>query len=365
MAKLTLRDRLFISHLIVMIVGLFTFILISGATSAHLFSRHLKILVGQGVFLYSTEQAVLQRFQTTWSLSTFWALGVGTVTAAILSYWVTSRINRPLSRIGSIAQRFASGHLYERVPPSEIPELARLGQSLNRMAIALEDTERKRRDLVTDLSHELRTPLTVVRGYLEEITSGHLDPTPEIFHRLIRETRRLERLVNDLQDLSQAESGSLLLNLQPLALKPILGTLAQRFSTQLLEDGPVIEVVCPEQLPRVLGDEDRTEQILVNLLGNGIRHTVAGTITLKAWPEGNRVWTAVIDTGEGIAPEDLPYIFERFWRSPQSRSQHPNGTGIGLAITKRLVELQGGQIQVDSQPGQGSRFQFYLPVAIE
>jgi hypothetical protein len=150
----------------------------------------------------------------------------------------------------------------------------------------------------------------------------------------------------------------------------LLEALVQKFSDQLLEDGPQLRLECPEQLPLVFADIDRVEQVLVNLLGNALTYTKAGSITVQAWQESERastrvprLWIAVTDTGIGIAPQDLPHVFERFWRAEKSRNQHTGGTGIGLAISKRLIELQGGEIEVESQLGVGSTFRFYLPLA--
>jgi hypothetical protein len=361
--RLTLRARLFFSHLLVLVMGLLSFIAISKISSLRYFVRHLETLEGQGVLLRSMREVLLDGFQSTWTYSTLWALMVGAIASALLSYWVAYRINRPLDQMETIAHEFATGHLHKRIPPSHIPELARLGRSLNQMAGALEDAEQKRRDMVTDLSHELRTPLTVIRGYLEEIASGTLEATPDIGQRLSREARRLERLVNDLQDLSQAEAGSLSLTLRPLTLQPLLQALIDHFASQVLDAGPTLQLQCPADLPPVLADCDRTEQILVNLLGNALRHTQRGRITLAAWREDRRNWLAVTDTGSGIAAADLPYIFDRFWRAAEARSRYSSGTGVGLAITRQLVELQGGEIFVESQLGQGSCFRFWLPRA--
>jgi signal transduction histidine kinase len=142
-----------------------------------------------------------------------------------------------------------------------------------------------------------------------------------------------------------------------------LQSLVERFSDQLLDEGPTLTLNCPEDLPCVLADRDRVEQILVNLLGNAIRYTQSGIITVTAWRKNQLVWMAIADTGIGISPEDLPYVFERFWRAERSRSSYSGGSGIGLAITRRLVELQGGKIEVESELGQGSTFRFSLPIA--
>ena len=361
MPKLNLHYRLFISHLLVLILGLLGFAVISNLSSAHLFSRHLDSLETSGFLIQEAREELVQGFDWAWNYSTLLSLAIGIGVAAILSYWISSRINISLVELEQAAYRLANGHFDERVPTSQIPELARLARSLNQMVSALEDAEQRRREIVTDLSHELRTPLTVIRGYLEEIEGDRLQPTPDICKRLIGETRRLQRLVNNLQDLSKAESGSLPLSPQALELPPLLAELSDRFADQLMEDGPVLRLDCPADLPEVWADGDRTEQILVNLLGNAIGHTSQGSITLKAWAQGEQVWMAVIDTGCGLSPHELAHVFERFWRSEKSRQQNSSGTGIGLTITRQLVELQGGQIFVESQLNYGTTFKFWLP----
>ena len=230
------------------------------------------------------------------------------------------------------------------------------------MATDLEGVEQRRRDLVSDLTHELRTPLTVVEGYLEGLADGTIEPSAPIYQLLTKETTRLRRLVNDLQELSQAEAGYLPIRAQPLNVRPLLASLVERFSEQLIEGGSVLKLDCGD-VPLVLADPERVEQVLVNLLGNALRYTPHGSITLCAWTEAKQLWIAVADTGQGIAPTDLPHVFERFWRSDRSRDRHSGGTGIGLAISRRLVELQGGTIEANSDLGKGSVFQFSLPLA--
>lgn len=363
MLRLTLRRRLFWSHLLVVLVGLFSYGWISQLSSFHLYSLHLADLGNRGLLQVAPE-LLLDGLESAWTYSSFLALGIGAVAASALSYWITQRINQPIAEIEHIAQRFATGHLQERIPPNRIPELNRLGHSLNQMAFALENTELSRRQMVGDLSHELRTPLTVMRGYLEELSSDRLKATPALFGQLLKETQRLERLVNDLQDLSKVESGSLQLAILPMDLRPMLLDLQERFEGQISEDGPALRVEFGPDLPWALGDRDRTEQILVNLLGNAICHTTQGEIILRAWAEDRDwLWIAVEDTGCGIAAADLEHVFERFWRSPQARAEHQKGSGLGLAISQRLAALQGGQISATSQLGQGSRFCLGLPQA--
>jgi len=340
----------------------------SHLSSQHLFSLHLDDLENSGTLLRSARADIMQGFAWTWSYSTLLSIGLGAIAAALFSYWIAYRINNSLLEIEQVAYQIAHGNLQEKVPISPIPELARLGRSLRQMVAALSNAEQRRREMVSDLSHELRTPLTVIRGYLEEMESDRMQLTPDVRRRLVGETRRLERLVNNLQELSKAESGSLPLRLQAINLSPVLETLVEQFSPQLMEDGPTLKTQVQPNLPQAWADSDRTEQILINLLGNAIRHTERGSITLKAWSDKDasdieRVWIGVSDTGIGLSASELPYVFDRFWRSAMSRQQNSSGTGIGLTITRQLVELQGGQIFAQSQPGVGTTFKFWLPTA--
>lgn len=366
---LPLASRLFLSHLLVMIVGVVSLVIIGKLSSPRLFILHLQQLEGRNVSLRYARAYLVDGFETAWNHSTFWSVIVGATAAGVLSYWVSKRIMQPLTQIKQITQKFAAGQLDARLPPNEIPELNQLATSFNRMAASLENVEHRRRELVSDLTHELRTPLTVLRGYLEELAADRIEATPAVYQQLAKETRRLERLINDLQELSKAEAGYLPIKLQSVNLRPLLESLVQKFSDQLLEDGPRLRLDCLEQLPTVRADIDRVEQILVNLIGNALTYTNTGSITIRVCQELDstnghlpRLWIAVTDTGIGIASEDLPHVFERFWRAEKSRNQHTGGTGIGLAISKRLIELQGGQIEVKSQLGKGSTFQFSLPL---
>ncbi|MDF5708617.1 MAG: HAMP domain-containing sensor histidine kinase [Nostoc sp. S4] len=361
--KMGLRGRLFFSHLVVMIVGVASLVIISRISSPRLFVLHLERLENQGFDLIDVRTELVAGFEIAWQRSTIWSVLVGSTAAGGLSYWVSRRIMRRLTEMEQITQKFAAGQMDARLPMSDIPELNGLGASFNRMAASLEGVEVRRREVIGDMTHELRTPLTVVRGYLEELADGEIEASPEIYRRLAKETRRLERLVNDLQELSKAEAGYLPINIQRINLRPLLESLVEKFTDQLLEDGPVLYLECPSVLPPVLADIDRTEQVLVNLLGNAVRYTNEGSITIGVELEPSKLWIAVKDTGIGIERENLPHVFERFWRADQSRDRHSGGTGIGLTISRRLIELQGGQIQVESEFGIGSTFRFFLPLA--
>lgn len=364
MAPLGLRSRLFLSHITVMLVGIITLTVIGKVSSPRFFGVYLETIEGRWLIVRQVRADLLRAFDFAWSRGALWSLVVGASAAGGLSYMVSKRIVQPLIQMEEITQKFAGGHLEERVPSNDIPELNQLATSFNRMAADLEGVEQRRRELVSDLSHELRTPLTIVQGYLEGLSDGTVEPTPDIYQLLSRETERMRRLVNDLQELSKMEAGYLPIDAQPMDLYPLLDSVVQRFSDQLLvQDDLKILLDYAPSVPWVRADAGRVEQIVVNLMSNALRYTPSGSITIRAWRQQERVWVAVADTGRGIASEDLPHVFERFWRADRSRDRHSGGTGIGLAICQRLVELQGGTIQVQSQLGEGTTFQFSLPLS--
>jgi signal transduction histidine kinase len=355
--------RLLLCHIAVTLVGLSTLVTVGWFFSRHLFGSHLTLLEGRGCDLSTIRAQLIQEFEIAWNQGAWWSLLIGATVGSSLSYLLAKRIVQPLIEMEKITQQFAQGNLIARIPKSDIPELNRLAMNFNRMASNLEGVEQRRRELIGDLTHELRTPLTILEGYLEGLADGAIEPKAELFERLAIETARLGRLVNDTQELSKAEAGYLPIKIQPINLHPLLLSLIKRFSDQLLDEGPVLRLDCSSNLPLVSADPERVEQILVNLVGNAVRYTTKGSITVRVWSESPKLWIAVIDTGHGMKAEDLPFVFNRFWRSERSRARHPGGSGMGLAISHRLVKLQGGEILVESELNKGSTFRFSLPLA--
>jgi signal transduction histidine kinase len=365
-SKIGLRSRLFFSHIIVMLIGLLTLLAIGKISSPRFFAFYLRQIEIDGLGVRQVRTQLIRSFDDAWSKGAFWSVAVGASTAGALSYLISKRIVQPLIQMEEITKKFASGHLEERLPSNDIPEVDQLATSFNHMAATLEGIEQRRRELVSDLTHELRTPLTVLKGYLEGLSDGTIEPSAEMYERLSREATRMQRLVNDLQELSKMEAGYLPIDAHPIELQPLLSSIVRRFADQLLtENSPQMRLDCPLDMPRVLADPERVEQILVNLISNALRYTSRGSVTVKVYPEGDKAWITVIDTGLGIAEADLPHVFERFWRADRSRDRSSGGTGIGLAICRRLVELHGGGIEVQSQLGKGSMFRFSLPIARE
>lgn len=363
MYQLGLRGRLFLSHVIVMMMGLATLLAFGRLYTSRLFIEYLQTMEFKGFLLYAMRSSLMNGFESAWSRGAFWSVIFGGGAAAALSYIISKRIMQPLLQMQRITAKFAAGEMTARMPTSDIPELSRFAESFNRMAFALEDVEQRRRDLVSDLTHELRTPLTIVEGYLEGLSDGTIEATPEIYQRLSGETRRLKRLVNDLQELSKAEAGYLPIAAQKFDLRSLLQKLIDRFSDQLIDSEKSLMLEAPVDLPRAYGDPERVEQVLVNLIGNALHYTEVGIVKVTGEVIQGMIWVSVQDTGIGIAEEDLPHVFERFWRSDRSRNRKSGGTGIGLAISKRLVEMQQGVLRVESALNVGSTFSFSIPIA--
>lgn len=284
-------------------------------------------------------------------------------------------IAAPLSNLMQASDRVAAGDLSVRVPVAEHGEFAELGNSFNHMVEELALADRRRRNLTADVAHELRTPLQIIQGNLEGLVDGIYQPTPEHLEATLAETRLLARLVEDLRVLSQAEAGQLPMEWEAIDAGDLLNDVATSFSGQAQAAGIDLKIEAPGPSSgqntagapalRIRGDYGRLEQVLGNLLANAIRHTPAGgTVTLQGGSGPLGVRLAVQDTGEGITLEDLPYVFDRFWRADRARTHgEGTGSGLGLAIARQLIQAHGGTIEVTSTPGQGTTFTIDLPSA--
>jgi signal transduction histidine kinase len=293
----------------------------------------------------------------------FGALFAGAV-AILVTLGMSDRILRPIERLTAAAQRMEKGDLSVRVPVDSQDEIGKLAHAFNAMASSLAMQEQLRRNLVSDVAHELRTPLTNLRGYLEAVRDGLIQPDAGLIDNLYEETMLLNRLVSDLHELAQAEAGQLNLVRRPVRVDEIVHRVAEAFNWQVESKGLTLRVDVPADLPLVDVDPERIGQVLRNLLSNAILHTPAGgEIDIVARAGGKWVTVAVKDTGEGIPPEHLPFVFDRFYRVDKSRSRLTGGVGLGLAIAKQLVEAHGGDIHVESRVGEGSTFTFTLPIA--
>ncbi|MCL6572481.1 MAG: HAMP domain-containing protein [Bacillus sp. (in: Bacteria)] len=282
--------------------------------------------------------------------------------AVLFSIWIARKISKPLRNLLIAIKRIASGEKGDEIKITTKDEFSELGEAFNDMSHKLERNEEVRRSLVADVAHELRTPLTILQGKLESIQEGAIKPTEEVVLELTDEVYRLNRLVSDLQQLSLAEAGKLLLNKQPVELKPLIDRVCGYL--QLLADEKKITLKY-EEIPTecVLEmDADRITQVIVNLIGNALRHTPEqGVVEVVAQEQDLSTIIQVRDTGQGIPEDVLPFIFDRFYKRDSSRSRHEGGTGLGLSIAKGFVEAHGGSITVESERNMGTVFTIKLP----
>jgi signal transduction histidine kinase len=318
--------------------------------------------------LYLDPMSRAERADTAFVAAVNRSVLIGALIAGLAALAVTlalsSRILRPIERLTEAAQRMEKGDLTVRVPVASEDEIGQLAHAFNSMAGSLAQQEQLRRNMVTDVAHELRTPLTNLRGYLEAARDGLVAPDGALVDNLYEETMLLNRLVIDLQDLAQAEAGQLTLVRQPTALQGIVEQAVSMLRPQADARGITLTIELPAALPLVEVDRTRVGQVLRNLLSNAAAHTPrGGEIAVSAAAAGQEVAVSVRDTGTGIAPEHLPYVFDRFYRADKSRARQTGGAGLGLAIAKQLVVAHGGSITVESAAGQGSTFTFTLPVA--
>jgi two-component system OmpR family sensor kinase/two-component system sensor histidine kinase BaeS len=275
-----------------------------------------------------------------------------------------SRFGRPLEELFEAINAVESGNLSVRVQESKTEMFSDLIKRFNKMVGELERAEQQRRNLSADIAHELRTPLHIIQGNLEGIVDGIYQPTPEHLNAILDETHLLTRLVNDLQVLSLAESGQLPLHPTRFLIADLLADLTSSYSSQAASLGVALNKTLVDSNQEITADYDRLTQVFSNLIANALRHTQAGgAVVIQAEMANDAhyaVRITVRDTGSGIAPEDLPFIFDRFWRREQSRSER-NHSGLGLAITKQLVTAHGGKIEVQSEVGKGTKFMIDLP----
>lgn len=295
--------------------------------------------------------------------ATLWAAVVASVIALIFGIIISRHLIRPISMLTLAAKRLANRELGYRAAVSTGDEIGELASSFNNMAESLELNERLRRNLVADTAHELRTPLAILRGNLESMQEGVITASPEAIISMHDEVLRITRLVNDLQEISLVDAGELRLNRRNVRVEELVEKVAMLFSGDAKYKNINFSVNIPEDLPTVDVDPDRIVQVLLNILGNALRFTKpGGMITLSAGLENDNVVFSIKDTGAGIAADELDNVFERFYRSDQSRSRSGGGAGLGLAIAKSLVEAHGGRIWVESKINEGSNFSFSVPV---
>lgn len=295
-----------------------------------------------------------------------WKVGlIAAAVALVIGLILTRQITRPVRALISGARQLTKGELSYRVDVKSRDEIGELADSFNIMASSLEKGEQSRRQLTADIAHELRTPLTVIEGTVDGIIDGVFKPDTEHLCSIKEQASLLTHLISDLRDISLAESGQLELNLAPTDIVELVRRMVSNYEINAIKKNVRIKLEEGTQIPEIRIDPVRIEQVISNLLTNAIRHTPSGdsiTVTVKNDEGGLEI--SVSDTGEGIATEDLPHVFERFYRSGSSRARKEGGTGLGLAIVKQMVEAHGGKVWVGSKMDTGSIFSILLPFSI-
>jgi signal transduction histidine kinase len=308
-----------------------------------------------------SEQQFIDDSQKSLLLSALVAIGI----AISLGFVMSQLITRPMQQLALSARKIAAGDLAQRVRHRSDDEVGEVSNAFNTMAEQLEKKEKSRKQLLADIAHELKNPLSVVQGNLEAWLDGVIAPTPDQIASVYDETILLNRLINDLRELSLAEAGQLKLHLENADLAELIAAEITGFQARSQEKQVSVSADVGTALPSVNIDRDRVRQVLHNLLENALRYTPSGGM-IKVATEltlNQQIRISVSDTGTGINKDDLPFVFDHFYKADKSRQRAYGGAGIGLALVKKYVELHGGRAWVESEVGKGSTFYFTLPAA--
>jgi len=301
-------------------------------------------------------------------------LAFSAIVALSVAAMTAEHVLRAVREIASAAREMAGGKLGVRVATVGPDELVELAHDFNVMAERLEMSDRMRREmedarrhLFAAISHDLRTPLASIRAMVEAINDGVVtdaETTQRYMRTVLSEVQRLSGLIDDLFELSRLDAGALTLHVEMSSLHDLVSDTLEAIQVQAVEKRLHLRGAVAEDLPPVMMDVARVQRVLFNLVQNAISHTPPdGTILLEVQEEPMSVRVDVVDSGEGVSPDDLPHVFERFYRGEKSRVRSQGGTGLGLAIARGLVEAHGGRIWVEIVPGKGARFSFVLPKA--
>ncbi len=284
--------------------------------------------------------------------------------SGVVSYYTAYRVINPFVEMNHVVQCYSRGDFSTRIPVEGRDEAAQLGKSLNEMAEQLREVEETRRSFVANVSHELRSPLTSMKGFLEAMQDGTIPPEnyPEYIEIVLNETRRMVTLVNDLLDLARIESGTIQLNFEVFDVNELIRRTLLTFEARLVENEMEMEVRFAQEQCTVLADQAQIGQVLRNLIDNAIKYSPKGrSIAVSTYSMRKTVYVTVRDNGIGIPQEDVPHVFDRFYKVEKAHTPAPQmGSGLGLSIVKRIIESHGQSITVRSARGRGTQFTFTL-----
>jgi len=356
--------RLLIAQTMVLLAGALTTWVVAAIVGPPLFREHLH---QAGVSAGSAEEVhAEQAYQYATALSVGGAVAVSAFTAFAVSWHVSRRLQRSITEVASAATAVAEGRYGIRVSPPHLGEdFDSLAQAFNQMAAQLQAVDTSRRQLFSDLAHEIRTPVAVLQAYTEAIEDGVRSLTPDTTAMLRDQIQRLVRFTDDVAALAQAEESSTSLAFADIDTAELIAKSAAAVSERYRSKQVSLSThLASSQLPPLWGDDQRLSQVLANILDNALRHTPPhGQVDVHADTDGRQLLLRVTDTGEGIAAEHLPRIFERLYRADAARTRDHGGSGLGLAIAKALVEAHGGHISATSQgPGTGTTFTITVPL---
>jgi histidine kinase len=362
---------------VVVLVGV---VVLASATSLSVPAAYERHMVGMSAMMSDNnmmgsaqplELELFNNYTTSVTEALSLAMAAALIAAVLASFLISRQVVVPIERMKTLSHRIAEGEYEERltisgrVQSNQLDELDQLAISFNQMAEKLEKTETMRRQLIGDVTHELRTPLTAIKGYMEGLIDGVIPQTPETYQQIRSEADRLQRLVNDLQELSAVEAGDYQLKLEAVSPSNLVKTVINHLHFQFEEKEIQIEENLEPDLPKVSVDKDRITQVLTNLLGNALQYTPSGgKVVITASQKKSEIHISIRDTGIGMSPDQLPHIFNRFYRSDKSRARANGGSGIGLTIAQALVKAHHGRIWAESEgEGKGSSFHFTLPIS--
>jgi signal transduction histidine kinase len=330
-----------------------TSVIVNGEQVGTIFTtqQHFGFNPQEAQFLQRTTEALI------------FAIVIAMLVAVLMGVILARTLTGPLQALTRAAHSITQGDLEQQVKVGSDDEIGKLASAFNHMSQEVSRVNRLKQQMTADIAHDLRTPLTVISGYIESMREGVLQPTSERLSLIYSEIERLQNLVEDLRMLSLADAGELSLNPQPVSPNNLLNRAASLFQNQAEQRNVTIQVDASDDLPEIEVDESRMMQVLSNLLSNALRHTQPeGTVSLSARSSGDKLEICVRDTGEGIPPEELPYIFDRFQRGDKSRHMETGESGLGLAIVKALVDAHGGSTSAESMPGVGTSIRLLLNI---
>ncbi|MDH6120119.1 two-component system sensor histidine kinase BaeS [Kitasatospora sp. GAS204A] len=277
-----------------------------------------------------------------------------------LSVLLATRLVRPLRALTDAAQHPTEPHA--RVPVTGNDEIGYLAAAFNDLSERRERIEEQRKAMVSDVAHELRTPLSNIRGWLEATQDGVATPDRSLMASLLEEALLLQHIIDDLRDLAAADADSFRLHREPIRIADLLDQVAEAHRARAEAAGVLLNVLSTDGDAELVADPVRLRQAVGNLVDNAVRHTPrGGNVTVGAYPAGDELIIEVTDTGTGIGPDELPHVFDRFWRAEKSRSRQTGGSGLGLAIVRQLAHAHGGTVTATSRPGHGAVFTLRLP----